>query len=549
MIYLILLLSLILRLYRLDALSLFGDEIDVGYHAWSLITTGRDYYGQFLPSYLHSLAEWRAPLLMYVTAPFVGLLGPSLWSVRLPIVLLGVANIYLLYLLTSHLFPLTLKIFKRLTLSVGEIAALILAITPWHLHYSRAAFEVTLLLTLLLLGTYWFFKQKNYFLIPFVLTFYTYSTANLFTPLFLIALYLIYKPSLRVKRSNLISYLLALITFIPILYQLTFGNAAGRFMHISIFTDPKIIESIILDRTEPWVNQTQEAIFHNKPLAYLSVIGNQYLQALSPQFLFFNGDPFFRHSISRFGELLWVTAPFLFLGLASVITNLKRKENQLILAWLLFAPLPSALTQSGGQHATRLFLLLPPLIILISLGLTQLNRLKANLQQFALSIFLLTALLNFTLYWHQYLTHYPSQSFALWHGGYQEAMTQLKPELANANKVYLNSTYQPSILPFVFYTKYPPKEFQKNFASDAPNEDLLPWFTGFALDDKYYFGQIKTETDLAKVLEPNDLYLAVQGKEIPGDWDWFSDPPKDLIGLYQIKDPLNQPLFTLVKLK
>ena len=35
-------------------ISLFGDEIDVGYHAWSLITTGRDYMGNLLPTYIQS---------------------------------------------------------------------------------------------------------------------------------------------------------------------------------------------------------------------------------------------------------------------------------------------------------------------------------------------------------------------------------------------------------------------------------------------------------------------------------------------------------------
>src|SRR3989344_1966867 len=125
----VLLLGGFLRLYHLSSLpiSLFGDEIDVGYHAWSLFTTGRDYLGNFLPTYIHSLSEWRAPLMMYLAAPIVGLLSPSAFSVRLPAALMGILNLYLIYLLGKKLFGN----------KIGLISAVILALTPWHIHYSR----------------------------------------------------------------------------------------------------------------------------------------------------------------------------------------------------------------------------------------------------------------------------------------------------------------------------------------------------------------------------------------------------------------------------
>ena len=147
----ILLFAFGLRICRLNQLELFGDELDVGYHAYSLWTTGRDYLGQKMPFYIHSFSEWRAPLLMYLTAPFVGVLGLNHWGVRLPPLILGIFNILLFYLLVKDLTK---------DENVGLITALILAITPWHIHYSRAAFEVTLLLFLILLGTLAFLKEK-----------------------------------------------------------------------------------------------------------------------------------------------------------------------------------------------------------------------------------------------------------------------------------------------------------------------------------------------------------------------------------------------------
>jgi 4-amino-4-deoxy-L-arabinose transferase-like glycosyltransferase len=169
---LILVFAVFLRLYKLDNLELFGDELDVGYHAYSLLKTGRDYYGQKLPFYIHSLAEWRAPLLMYTTVPFVAVFGLNEWGIRLTPIFFGVLNIFLLYYLVK-------KLTKNEKLSL--FSALLLAVAPWHIHYSRAAFEATLLLTLVLGGTIAFLKSKWLAaVLLFAFSFYAYNTANIF---------------------------------------------------------------------------------------------------------------------------------------------------------------------------------------------------------------------------------------------------------------------------------------------------------------------------------------------------------------------------------
>ena len=307
----ILLFALFLRLYQLGDLpiSLFGDEIDVGYHAWSLATTGRDYMGNLLPSYIQSLNEFRAPLLMYFVAPFVGLLGPTVLAVRLAPALLGVLGIFLIYLLGNQFSDKKIKI-GNLQLGVGELAAFVLAITPWHIQYSRSAFEVTLLLNLLMAGTYFFFrglKKQSFFIwsaICFSLTFYTYSTANLFTPSLLLVLFFLYKKELSFKKISK-ALLAGLLVCLPIAYHLLFGNAAGRFGLISIFNDSRITDTVVLSRIEPWVSSTfMERLFNNKVTAHFGVFVSQYLTSLSPQFLFISGDPIFRHSISTISFLV-----------------------------------------------------------------------------------------------------------------------------------------------------------------------------------------------------------------------------------------------------
>ena len=155
----IIIISFLIRIYRLNNLSLFGDEIDVGYQAFSLSQTGRDYKGNFLPFYLQSLAESRAPLLIYTVVPFVSLFGLNQVGVRLAPVLFGVLSIYLIY-------KLVLSMSQSKPLSLASAA--VLSLMPWHFHYSRAAFEVTLLISLILAGTYFFYlfinNTKNKFL-------------------------------------------------------------------------------------------------------------------------------------------------------------------------------------------------------------------------------------------------------------------------------------------------------------------------------------------------------------------------------------------------
>lgn len=534
----ILLLGGFLRLYHLSSLpiSLFGDEIDIGYHAWSLFTTGRDYLGNFLPTYIHSLSEWRAPLMMYLAAPIVGLLSPSAFSVRLPAALMGVLNLYLIYLLGKKLFGN----------KTGLISAAILALTPWHIHYSRVSFEVTLLTTLILSGTILYLSKKYFLaLILFVLTFYTYSIANLFVPSLLLSLLIFFSPGrIRLSPQVLIKAFALLLLLLPIGYHLTFGEAAGRFKTISIFNDPKIIEDVILQRTDPWVTGSRlEPLFHNKVIAYAAAFGRNYLTAFSPDFLFINGDPNFRQSVSRFGELLWVSLPFLILGLF--------KTNRFFLAWLLLAPLGSALTIGGGNHATRLFVMLPSLILISARGLESfvswLGKFSPKIRFYALTMLGLATLLNLVSYWHRYEFHYRFESARVWNYGFEQIFGKLKELDRGEARVFINNTYDPSLYRFAFYTKLPPQDFQTSFHTDIPSDNILPHFNGFQFGGRHYFGQIDRYENFLVLLKPGDLYLAVQGKEIPGDWDWSKTPPSGIRSLATVYDALDQPLMYLLE--
>ena len=145
--------SLFIRGFSIPTLppELFGDEVDVGYQAFSLLHTGLDLYGQLFPKYIHSLSEWRTPLLMYYTVPTIYLFGNTEWGVRTPEVILGALAPLILFLLVYEVTR---------SKSQALLSSVILCIMPWHILYSRAAFEAVLLLDFVLLGTLFFIKKR-----------------------------------------------------------------------------------------------------------------------------------------------------------------------------------------------------------------------------------------------------------------------------------------------------------------------------------------------------------------------------------------------------
>lgn len=533
----ILFLAGFLRFWQLDKVprGLFGDEIDVGYQAYSLLTTGKDYIGQTLPLYIHSLSEWRTPLFIYATIPSIALLGLNELGVRGSAAFFGVLGVFLIFILG--------KKFKGE--NFGLISAFILAITPWHIHYSRAAFEVTLLLDLILAGTILLFGKLNksrmiLAAVLFSATTYTYSTAVLFTPMFVLIILWSIRNTLTRVRVVLFG-ITGILIIVPFFYMTILGPASGRFSLISVFSDDKIIDKINIERSE--TNKSIEKLFHNKIAGWGEVVGSNYVRAFSPEFLFVHGDPLPRHNVPGTGELYWGFLAFLLIGIFTLFTTKDRRFNLLLIAWILLAPLPSSLTSDGANHATRLFLMIPALVLIMAKGAEELLSKKNKFARIVLLASITLVAINTIFYFHRYYVHYNYQNWKYWNYGYKEAMQNVVNNQNKYKTVFINNTYQPSLLEYLFWSKYDPALFQKQFTGDVPKDSLLPNFNGFQLGNKLYFGETK---DLSGVLKSGGIYFAAQEKEIPGDWDWSKTPPKDLHVLDVIHTPQGKPLFTVV---
>lgn len=527
----ILLFALSLRLYNLDKVppALFGDEIDVGYQAYSLLKTGEDFSGKFLPLYIRSLAEYRAPLYIYSAVPFVGIFGLNEWGVRLPAVFWGVISIFGLYLLAKQLF----------TSRTAEIVAFLTAISPWHLQYSRASFEVTMLISFFIFAIYFFIrglKNPNFWILSailFALTVYIYSTAIVFAPLILLLLVIIFRQKLLANKKTVVMSIVTLIlVLLPNFWFIYQGEARQRFGLVSIFQDSVLLDKINIARKGQEfftpngvlnvIDPKQETIFHNKISVFAQVFTLNYFRAFSPNFLFSEGDPNFRQSIHEMGLLYFFDLILIIFGFWKLMTEIEVKKRSFLLGWLLLAPIPAALTNDGGFHATRLFLMVPPLMILTGLGVTRTISLwSKNVFKLGLILLSFIALLNITFYLHRYYVHYPIESWRWWHTGFKEAMTSIESLEGRYQYVVINNSYEPSLERYLFFTQYDPSLFRKQYLGDKATNNILPGVYGFALNNRTYFGflsdEVRKNGDFEKVMKPGMLYLASARDETQGD--------------------------------
>jgi 4-amino-4-deoxy-L-arabinose transferase-like glycosyltransferase len=545
----ILIIASFLRLWKLsiNPVSLFGDELDVGYQAYSILKTGKDYYGNPWPIHFHSLAEWRTPLYLYSAVPTVAIFGITPLGVRLPAAIFGILSILVFYLLVNQLTN---------NRSLALIAAGVLAFSPWHIQYSRAGFEVTLLLLLLLLGLWLFFKSisngKWLWLsaVCFGFTPWVYSTAKLFTPLFLLFLFIVWrKEILKIPRKFLLlSFALLVIVATPITYSTFYGGGSQRFGYISIFTDPttepEVGSARQLDarvRGETGVGLTPtliDKIIHNKYTFWGSGIIRNYFQAFSTNFLFIKGDLNLRHSIG-IGEFYKIEIIPLILGIIFFFVSKRDCKIKLLMAfWILAGVIPAAITRDGGNHATRLILILPPLIFLVAYGIKQIF----EFNKFAFLLLFGIWILGFGAYLHQYYVHYPWESERWWHAGFKEGIQSIKAIDKNYDKVVISTANEPPWIFFAGWYEYPPDKWQKNFP--IGNDIDLSGFGKVSHIDKFYFGSpMGGVYDWGKVIDKKTLYLAVAKEVGPNLILEPSRTPSDLSLVKAIAYPSGEPAF------
>ena len=125
----------VLRLYQLGVtpVSPDWDEVALGYNAYSIIQTGKDEYGAFLPVVLRSYDDYKPALYTYLAIPPIFVFGLTVFATRLPSAIFGILTIFITYLLIREVFKkkvwLLLRVFCWRYLP-GTSSSLVLLLRP-----------------------------------------------------------------------------------------------------------------------------------------------------------------------------------------------------------------------------------------------------------------------------------------------------------------------------------------------------------------------------------------------------------------------------------
>ncbi len=466
---LILVLAAWLRFYRLTDFppGLYSDEASYGYNAYSILTTGRDEWGKFLPLTIQSFGDYKPPMTAYLTIPPIAIFGLNEFAVRFPPALFGTLTVLLIYFLTKEVFK---------SRSIALLAAVLLTISPWHIHLSRMSMLVGIENFFLTLGVYAFIKftkSPNWLfvaVVSFTAAIYTYYGSRVTVPLLVIGLSLLfYKSILSHKRTVIVNAGIGLVLLAPLVLTILRDPQVllGRAKYLSVFYNDSVRSQ--LWKTSVWHGQVGTPIlltrlFDNKPYFYLRDIARRYLSHWSLSFLVVDGDVQPPFNIPNFGQFLIVDIFFVGIGFYYAITS-KSKFIWAMLIYLFVSPVTSSLTFITPA-ANRSFNMVIGWTILTALGIYKLHRF------YFVTCFLY--LVAFIYFIYQYTVVLPQTLPSQFHYGTKELIQKVNEIGKDYSRDFLTGNGGPLYIFTLFYNQYPPPDFLTTKKIN-PNIDALGW--------------------------------------------------------------------------
>lgn len=508
----IVLFALLLRFWRLDSYpALNADEAAIGYNAYSLLETGKDEHGNSWPIHFQSFNDYKPGLYFYLVLPFVKLLGLTEWAVRIPGALLGGLTVLVIYLLVLELFKN-----KRL----AYISAIFLAISPWHIHFSRGGWEVNVATFFITLGFWLYVKSESVrlkYLVLSILSFtaglYTYHASRVVIPLLAVwFLATSYKKLIKNISTLIFLIIFTIVLLIPLARDFTSGAGISRATGVSIFADVGSVNRANEQRGEhsDYMSLAPK-LLHNKFVNYGLLYVNNWSKHFWGEFLFLSGDVIERNRVPETGLMYILDFVFLIVGFYSLI----KKSNpswKPILWWLVVAPAAAALTFQS-PHALRAHNMVIPLVIISAFGfLTILEWIEKNNYKVGKSVLIALMVLQFGRYMHMYWVHmakeYPSSS----QYGVKELVKYVQENQDKYDKIVVTDRYDQPYILFLFYLKYPPAKFQTDHTL-TPRDNY--GFSTVRNFDKYVFTSI-TGWESLRQEYPHALIAGTDEEIYPG---------------------------------
>jgi len=452
--------------------SINFDEASLGYNAYSILKTGKDEYGNFLPISLRSFNDYKPALYAYISIPFIWLMDLNETSTRLPSALMGSVSIVFLYLIAKKFVK------KRWLIWVMFLVSL----QPWRLHYSRVAFESNVSMAFFTMGMYGWLNFKKgwkwlvFSAISFILSIYSYHGARLAVPVFLALslldpIKILFKKNISFKliifsvfKNKKVLLMLAIIIFSYVPIFIESSKVLTRFNQTSVFTE-----------NFPYVSREMVDNYGLliKPLVMgyhlLGIMFGHLISILSPSNLGLSIFDWVEKSpmvISGMGMMGFIESLLVIIGVFIVFKGIKQFRNRSIVYWLVASTTPVALTLNW-YHPLRSLNAFPVIDLLLILALSCL--LSSLLSLFSKKLFrfvLITGVVtlftinsiyvvNNELIYSPWTTHGQFQP-----GAFKEGAMKVKEIEGSYDKVYVDTSHAQSYVFFWFYQKRDPVEVQ-----------------------------------------------------------------------------------------
>ncbi len=517
---LITLLAFVLRFYKVTEIppSLNWDEVSIGYNAYSILKTGKDEWGKFLPVHFKSYGEYKLPGQVYLAVPGIAIFGLNELGVRITPVVYGTLTVLVMFFLGRIIFRSHLA---------GLISSFLLAISLWHIQLTRASFESSLATLFISVGM-WFlvkgFKDARWLvvsMIPFALSVFTYNSARIFTPMFLVAILFIYwKKLIKFKKFIVPSLIIFVALLTPLTPYFFSGERSARYKLVSITDDPGLIPRINENRGRSTLPKPLPRLIHNK-VTYISFyFARNYLAHFTPQFLFLSGAPHKQHHVQNMGELYLFQAPFLLIGLWGLF-KFKHKFKGLLFSWVLLAFVPVSATGDSIPHALRT-LIAAPFYQLVSafgflIGWNWLKKYGVKIKVFSAIFLAVVIIVSLRFYLNQYYNIYPDKYSRDWQYGYKQVVEYIKEHKDEYDLIVFTRHYGEPHMFTLFYSQYDPDKYQNDL--NLVRFETYDWVRVLNFD-KFYFPDLGDKgTQQKDILEKyKDKKILLIGK--PGDFPY-----------------------------
>jgi 4-amino-4-deoxy-L-arabinose transferase-like glycosyltransferase len=452
----IILFGFVLRLVWLTEFppSLNWDEVSLGYNAYSILHTGRDEWGNFLPSIFRAYGDYKLPVYVYAAVISELFFGLSALAVRLPSILAGTGLIAVAYLISGQIFHN-----RRISL----VTALLVAIQPWSLFLSRVALEANLAAFFVCLGICLLLARRYLWsAVFFGVSLWTYNSARIFVPVFLFLFLIVHWRRFWVSLRRLAIPVLLLGAFlVPMLIQLLMPAGLARYQWVSLL-DEGAIAGLESSRNHSSWPPLVTRLIYNRPVYLVSQFARNYVSHFTPDFLFVKGGSQYQFNIPGVGLLSVFNLPFFYLGAILLIVN-RPRGYRLLLLWLLLAPVPASLTRDSPHTLRSIFMFLPVMLITSFGAITSFSFIKRRNLNFALTAaYVALLLLNLEYYLTTLAPAYRQTYSWSWQYGYSQAVDFIKNNYRGYDQIIFTKKYGEPHEFILFYWPWDPAAYRSD---------------------------------------------------------------------------------------